>query len=147
MANNCAEAAFNDKAVRWLINSFINDIDINKKQYDIAVSQLKYRHIFKTEVLPLLLEGTRLVAFDYDGLCNNCYHYGPWNSAGSEHGFCMNHLGWHRTKYEKRWMTFEQYRSTSRFSKHFSSYKEYKIECEIEFRSKELHYEKTGWYW
>lgn len=145
MTNTCSRDVFSDTAIRWLINSFINDIDINKKQYDVVVGQLKYKHIFSTKVVPRLERGTRLVATDHEGPCNNCYHYGPWRSAGSEFGFCMNHLGWHYWDKEKCWLTFKKYKESSRLSYHFESYEHYKIECEIKFRREEKEFADRDW--
>lgn len=146
MSANAQSASFNNRAIRWLINSFINDIDINKSNYNGVVSQLKYKHIFSTEVVPLLVVGTRLVAFDNCGLCNNCYHYGQWSSTGSEHGFCMNHIGWYRDYEDKGWMTFKQYTQTSGFSYHYEEFESYRLDCEVKFRKKKERFKREG-YW
>jgi hypothetical protein len=127
--------------MRWAIYEFAVIQDNNKKkEFDKVMQQLKYKTIFSTQVVPRLVKGTRLVAQDGYGSCNNCYHYGPWPVAGSIKGKCMNHV--YDSDSGDHWMTFKEFVSRSRNNFHYSTYEEYEIECKIKFRKQEAQEKK-----
>lgn len=132
---NSRTVAFNITNIRWAIYEFAVIEDNIKQEFNKVLQQLKYKIIFSAQVVPRLVKGTRLVAQDVDGPCNNCYHYGPWTVAGSIEGKCMNHV--YDSDSGEYWMTFKEFVSTSRNNSHYSTYEEYEIECKIKFRKEE----------
>lgn len=132
---NSRTIAFNITNIRWTIYEFAVIEDNNKQKFNKVLQQLKYKTVFSTQVVPRLDKGTRLVAQDGYGPCNNCYHYGPWSVTGSVKGKCMNHV--HDSDSGEYWMTFKEFISTSRSNFHYSTYEEYEIECKIKFRKEE----------
>lgn len=111
-----------------------------KGEFGKVLQQMVYKAIFSTQVVPLLVKGTRLVANDAYGPCNNCYHYGPWSVAGSVGGKCMNHM--YDSESDDYRMTFKEFTSTSRNNFHYKDYEEYEIECKIKFRMMEAQEKK-----
>ncbi len=121
------------KSIQWTIRSFEPvDKDKIKKTMQPVFQQLKYKHAFSTEVIPLLLKGTRLVVCDEEGPCGNCYYYGDWDNLGSDGGFCANHAN--HKECDKVWLTFENYKKNSRLNYHFESYEEYALEKKMAIR-------------
>ncbi len=132
---------FSNVSTRWLLYSFQPmDVEAMKKKFDTVMKQMVWKRAFDTEVLPRLLAGTRLVVEDLDGCCSNCYHYGPWDSAGSHEGFCANHAD-HEFE-SKVWMSWEEFRKSSGSSFHYENYTDYEKDVEKEMKEKQERMER-----
>lgn len=95
------------KDLRWLVHSFINDIDERKQLFSATVvAELNQRRL-KRIALDELINGTRIVAMDTPSdACGNCYMYGRENSSG----FCQMHET--EQPYSTTVLTYRQYCKT-----------------------------------
>lgn len=123
--NSPSTTAFNNQAIRWAICSFIGDCDIWKSKFDEVIQQCMWKIKFRKEVVIQFKKGARLVAFDEEGICPNCYHYGDQEYSGSLRGRCMNHYG-HEDE-DMVWTCFDDYKNISTFSI-YETYEEYEKE-------------------
>jgi hypothetical protein len=129
---------FDTKELRWAIYSFVDNTEETKKKLNCVLQELLTKHVFNTQVLPRIIPGTRKVVRDNNGVCINCYHYGPYEIAGSVNGKCMNHVYNEPSGQEDYWLTFEEFCEGTHPDLRFQTYEEYVIECKIIFSRRRL---------
>lgn len=92
------------KDLRWLVHSFVNDIDERKQLFSATVVVELNQRKLKRIALDELINGTRIVAKDTPSdACGNCYMYGRENSSG----FCDTHET--EQPYSTMVLTYRQY--------------------------------------
>lgn len=128
---------FNMKELRWAVYSFVERSDETKQGFKAVLQEMTAKHVFNKQVLPRLLKGTRKVIRDnVNGPCANCYHYGPYESAGSVRGKCMNHVYNEFSGEEEYWLTYKEFCKNTHPSLRFQTYEEYEMECKIRLQKK-----------
>lgn len=117
------------RSIRWLIHSYINDVDSWKSKFKFVLDNMIQKHYYNTNVLPRVKTGARLVVREAEGLCNNCYHYGMYYKFNYDYNknVCLNHV----YDVADHWMSYEEFRETARGS-FPESYEEYKRDSEME---------------
>jgi len=132
------KAVFSITSIRWQIYSLINiPSEDNKMIKNRAMEELKWKHIWKTQVVKSLEQGAKMVG-SYNGVpCCNCYVYGEHDFYGSKNGCCMN------CSSLDMWMSYRDYQRLGKTP--FNSYEEFKIERKIIDKKEERkHIEYIG---
>lgn len=121
-----SRAVFENKSIRWMIYSYVNDVDIWKGVFNNVLEHLMWKVKFRDEVLIQFRPDARLVVFDEYGPCSNCYHYGDQEMYGSVDGVCCNHVG----QIPDYWMCYKEFLGISgiNFMRSYEEYEEARLD-------------------